>query len=315
MWYDITINIKNLHISIFGGEMNYSKLIVWIGAIIIVVAILSITLIKQDYKTTRLVETAIGTKNESLEKNNLFTEKDNTFDVNNGENSFETQFVEDYKAESHKHRPIGIAGVKKTFIPVPIVIQTPELPNGCEITSLTSVLNYYGHPISKLTMADTYLPKERLIREGDKRYGPDPYKAYAGNPREQPGGWFSYPPPIIEAANKYALEVGSDLTATDISGSTEETIYSYLDKGIPVIIWVTKQLESPKVTSSWNIHDTGEHFAAPVNLHVVVLNGHRGNYVYAMNPLKGQVIYNADAFFESYESLGSHAMVVEQMEL
>lgn len=35
--------------------------------------------------------------------------------------------------------------------------QNPELPTGCEITSLTSVLNYYGCNVDKTTMADVYL--------------------------------------------------------------------------------------------------------------------------------------------------------------
>ena len=37
--------------------------------------------------------------------------------------------------------------------------QNPELPTGCEITSLTSVLNYYGCNVDKTTMADEYLKK------------------------------------------------------------------------------------------------------------------------------------------------------------
>lgn len=37
--------------------------------------------------------------------------------------------------------------------------QYPELPTGCEITSLTSVLNYYGYDVDKEVMADDYLEK------------------------------------------------------------------------------------------------------------------------------------------------------------
>ncbi|MEN2465771.1 C39 family peptidase [Ornithinibacillus sp. JPR2-1] len=33
------------------------------------------------------------------------------------------------------------------------MMQKPELPNGCEITSLTSVLNYYDYQVSKTNMA------------------------------------------------------------------------------------------------------------------------------------------------------------------
>lgn len=37
------------------------------------------------------------------------------------------------------------------------VLQLPELPTGCEITSLATILNYYGYDISKTQLADEYL--------------------------------------------------------------------------------------------------------------------------------------------------------------
>lgn len=37
------------------------------------------------------------------------------------------------------------------------ILQLPELPTGCEITSLATVLNYYGYDISKTQLADEYL--------------------------------------------------------------------------------------------------------------------------------------------------------------
>jgi len=195
-------------------------------------------------------------------------------------------------------------------IPVPIVMQNPELPNGCEITSLTCVVNFHGFQISKTEMADQYLPMVPFVRKDGKLFGANPYKAYAGNPREKTG-FFSYAPPIVEAGNKYFTDKGSKLRAKDISGSSREQIISYLDKGIPVIIWVTLDLSAPNIRFSWYFHDSGEYFKAPVNLHCVVLNGYSGNNVHVMNPLQGQITYPADAFFQSYAALGMHALIIE----
>ena len=39
------------------------------------------------------------------------------------------------------------------------VLQNPELPTGCEVTTLTAALNYLGYPVDKLTMADQYLTR------------------------------------------------------------------------------------------------------------------------------------------------------------
>lgn len=50
--------------------------------------------------------------------------------------------------------------IDEVYIDVPTVMQNPELPNGCEITSLTAVLNSKGYKVEKTEMADIYLPKE-----------------------------------------------------------------------------------------------------------------------------------------------------------
>jgi uncharacterized protein YvpB len=192
-------------------------------------------------------------------------------------------------------------------------MQKPELPNGCEITSLTAVLNYYGYTADKLDMADNYLPKEGWVRKDGKLYGANPDKAYAGDPRLQPGGFFSFAPPIIDAAESYIADNGGSHTATDMTGSTREEIVEKLMQGIPVVAWTTLDLSAPKIGYSWRFHDTGELFNAPINLHVVVLNGYDANSgtLDVMNPLQGQVTYSADAFFKSYELMGSHALIVE----
>lgn len=200
--------------------------------------------------------------------------------------------------------------IEEVYIDVPTVMQNPELPNGCEITSLTAVLNYKGYNADKLEMADVYLPKEAFYRKDGKLYGANPYVAYAGNPREK-SGFFSYAPPIIEAANRYLDTVEGKENPIDISGSTREQIIEYLNQGTPVVIWVTLDLSKPKLDYSWHLTDTGEEKDMPVNLHCVVLNGYVDDNVHVMNPLKGQVQYNADEFFQSYVELGSHALILQ----
>ena len=43
-------------------------------------------------------------------------------------------------------------------LPVPQILQNPELPNGCEITSCCEVLHYLGFAPDKCELADYYLP-------------------------------------------------------------------------------------------------------------------------------------------------------------
>lgn len=195
-------------------------------------------------------------------------------------------------------------------LPIQEMLQNPELPNGCEITSLTSVLNTLGYNISKTEMADTYLPKQEFSRIGGKPYGADPYKAYTGDPRSATNGFFVYAPPIVEAANRYISDAGGTHTAIDISNSSREEIMNYVRQGVPVVIWVTLNLEKPRVNYGWYIHDTKDYFRAPTNLHAVVLHGFKGDDVMVMDPLRGIITRPADKFFQSYVDLGSHAMVV-----
>lgn len=204
----------------------------------------------------------------------------------------------------------GQIKIKKVYLDVATLMQKPELPNGCEIVSLTAVLNYYGYDISKTEMADKYLPKQPFTKKDGKLYGPDPYIAYGGNPRNWTGAWFSYAPPIVEAAKSYFEAVGRSNSVSDISGSSKEEIIELLNKGIPVVMWTTLDLTKPQIKASWYLYDTGEYFPAPINLHVIVLNGYEGNLVHVMNPLEGQTTYNMDTLFQSYEEMGKHALIV-----
>ncbi|MFA5523629.1 MAG: C39 family peptidase [Tissierellales bacterium] len=204
----------------------------------------------------------------------------------------------------------GEISIDEVYIDVPTVMQNPELPNGCEITSLTTVLNYKGYAVDKLEMADIYLPKVPFYRVDEQLYGADPYIAYAGDPRET-SGFFSYAPPIIKAANNYLDVVQGKEEPRNISNSTHEKIIEYLEQGVPVVIWVTLDLSEPMLNYSWILIDSGEMKDMPVNLHCVVLNGYAGDNVHVMNPLEGQVEYNADDFFQSYIELGSHALIIK----
>ncbi|WEK54333.1 MAG: C39 family peptidase [Candidatus Cohnella colombiensis] len=214
----------------------------------------------------------------------------------------------DYIKQAARTEERSVA-IESVFMDVAVLKQLPELPNGCEITALTGVLNYYGYDVSKLVMADEYLAQEPFKLLDGKRYGADPDLAFAGNPRDN-SGFFAYAGPIVAAANKYLQWIDGHHIATDLTGSSREEIIAHLNQGNPVVIWVTLDLSPPNINYAWYFHDSGQYFEAPVNLHAVVLNGYSGDQVDVMNPLEGQVSYSADAFFSSYQALGSHAMIV-----
>jgi len=199
----------------------------------------------------------------------------------------------------------------EVLLDVPVVLQRPALPNGCEITALTAVINFYGYDVKHTTMSDTYLPKQNFEYRNGERYGPNPYVAYIGNPREAKSGFFCYAPPIVEAANRYLSSINSTRRAIDISGTTWRQIIDYLDAGVPVVIWVTEDLEKIKPGFSWRLLSTGALFTAPGNLHAVVLTGHSGVDLHVMDPLHGERKFYMGDLFASYTALGSHAVIIK----
>ena len=63
-----------------------------------------------------------------------------------------------------------------------LLYQWPEMPNGCEATALTMLLQYYGFAADKLSVAYDYIPRSDFTYTWFSTYWPDPASAYAGDP-------------------------------------------------------------------------------------------------------------------------------------
>ncbi|MEC1177321.1 C39 family peptidase [Metasolibacillus meyeri] len=194
---------------------------------------------------------------------------------------------------------------------VPIVLQNPELPNGCEITSLTAMLNYFGIATDKMTMKRDYLPRQVTEIRNNVRYGPDPELAYAGNPASATDGFYVFANPIAQAANTILAEQASALRATNITGASQKEIVNLVKQGYPVLTWVTIDWQTPRTNRFWIVEETGEQHPIYSNLHAVVLTGASKSNVTIMNPLSGDEVIDINTFFSSYEALGAHAVVIQ----
>ncbi len=216
--------------------------------------------------------------------------------------------VKDYVQNSD-----GSVKITEVSVEVPLILQKPELPNGCEITALASILNYYNYPIDKETLSDDYLPMSPFYRKDGKLYGADPDIAFSGNPRD-PHGWFVYAPPTVKAGNDYLATISSSHEVKDITGATQSEIMQYVEAGIPVGIWATRDLSLANYGYGWYLEGSDTYFEAAINLHCMVIYGFKGDELYVMDPLEGNMLYDIESFFASYESLGSRAMVVEEVQ-
>ena len=192
----------------------------------------------------------------------------------------------------------------------PALIQTPELPTGCEVTALTMMLNYYGLPAGKTMMAEAYLPKQefRIFTGADgKKYGPDLNRYFVGDPFSN--GITCGTGAIMEAARNYLKDQGSLLYPIDLSGSRVEELYNLIDQGYPILVWVTISMQDRLTAEGWYT-DNGVYVDWRSNDHGAVLIGYSETKILEADPLAGIVEYDKAQFEKVYESRGRHCVIL-----
>ncbi|MFD1417411.1 C39 family peptidase [Companilactobacillus keshanensis] len=123
---------------------------------------------------------------------------------------------------------------------VPMIAQNPELPNGCEITAVTMMLQYAGANVNKMQLA------YEMPRSSDPNYG------YMGQPWDSTGVTI-FPSALMRLVEKYA---GS---AKNLSGQGLDAIKYQISIGHPVVTWNT-------------LHG--------FLYHALVVTGYDSNYIY-----------------------------------
>lgn len=184
------------------------------------------------------------------------------------------------------------------------ILQLPELPTGCEITSLATVLNYYGYDISKTQLADEYLECGEV---GDT----DPNEKFIGSPYDiHSCGCFSNV--IADAAKSFSEKNGCNFKVYNLYGLSLDDLYKYVEDGKPVVIWSTIDLKETYRNITWDVD--GKEIAWRANEHCMVLIGYDkdNNTCIVSDPLQGIKEYPRDLFNQRYEEFGKQAVVVEK---
>ena len=243
--------------------------------------------------------------------------------VRKNENLFDDEFTDKIVpvelVESYNRPEIGLENAKtedpivnlnkkteKTeyTINLKCVMQKPELPTGCEVTALTTVLNYLGYDVTKTELAKNYLPTASLGSTGFD-------KAFIGNPASD-GGYGCYAPVIVETAQKYLIQRTMDVTAWNISGTEFDDLFEYIDNGVPVIVWASMNLMDVELTDAYYGEDR-KSVQWYNNEHCMVLCGYdkKDNTIIAADPLKGMMKYNRDRFKMIYNQLDKQAVIID----
>ena len=196
------------------------------------------------------------------------------------------------------------------YYPLAQILQNPELPNGCEITSLCELLHYYGFHPDKCELADHYLPQSK------EWYGADPDLVYLGNPRLDDGsaesGYYCFAGPLIQAADKYLKEQKSQLRAKDLTGADEKVLLSLLKRGKPFIFWASLHFHDIQFdpVGPWTLPDGRTH--TPFHtLHCMVCCGVDEEFFYIADPLDYNQKIERSLFMKIFRQLGSRVVILE----
>ncbi len=194
---------------------------------------------------------------------------------------------------------------------VPLILQTPELPNGCEATCLAMALQYCGLETDKMALAYGGIPRQDFAQRRYWTEGGDPNKVYAGEPGGY--GYYCFPPVLVNAANRQ-LAIGDVAgTATDASGAAEEDLVKFLADGTPVIVWLTVDDAPPRRNpdATWLIAGTEQEHVPYSNLHVMVMTGYDEENFYVCDPLGRHSEMPRGQFMALFRQMERRAVVIE----
>ncbi|WP_223820926.1 C39 family peptidase [Bacillus sp. S3] len=212
--------------------------------------------------------------------------------------------------------PERIENIENTVKPTPIkesimldviqINQNPELRYGCEVTSLTMVLQYAG---VKTTKMDLYQAIQKdpdpLIKSaaGDILHWGNPADGFVGDMTGKQAGYAVFDQPMINLINQKLPG-----RAVNLTNQPFEKVLEHVSAGYPVVVWTTGDYRLPDRWEGW--YHGKQYIKTPLDLHAVVLVGYDANFVYLNDPLSGkkQAKVGKERFISSWKALQSRAV-------
>ncbi|MDQ1004463.1 uncharacterized protein YvpB [Neobacillus niacini] len=213
----------------------------------------------------------------------------------------------EYKSDVHINRTVVVyqkEPIMKEIIllRVPALQQFPELPRGCEVTSLAMLLNFAGVSVDKLTLADE-IPKVPYFSDG-----------YFGNPNQGfVGNMYTYNQPGLGVYHEVIEDLASQYLPGQIDNLTGDhfsSVQKKLNAGKPVwvIVGSTFAFLPEEQWETWITKD-GE-INITRRMHSVLVTGYDENNVYFNDPFYPDQNQSAnfESFVTSWTQFGSQAI-------
>nr|WP_102028078.1 C39 family peptidase [Salirhabdus sp. Marseille-P4669] len=197
--------------------------------------------------------------------------------------------------------------LQMVLIDAPHSQQMPELPRGCEVTSLSMLLGHADVHVDKMTLANEIRrdPTPYQKKNGQVFFG-NPYDGFVGDMYSfETPGLGVYHGPIAELGEKYLPG-----RIVDLTGNNFDAVLDQLDQGKPVWVIVTSTFASlpQSYWRTWNT-PSGE-IQITYKEHSVLVTGYDENYIYFNDPLAAGKNSRAskESFIAGWEQIGKQAI-------
>ncbi len=186
---------------------------------------------------------------------------------------------------------------------IPLINQFPELPTGCEVTSIAMLLNYYGINVDKQSLAEEISKASLPSLKNGRVEGYSPNEYFIGNPTDSKS-FGVFHKPVHRLISQY-------IDAEDITGCEFSQVIERVKNGHPVMAWITRDLLDVEYLVSWYVGE--ELFWWPKNEHTVVIVGIEENNIIINDPYGGEKrIYDLNEFKRIWEDMGSQAIFINK---
>jgi uncharacterized protein YvpB len=191
------------------------------------------------------------------------------------------------------------------MLDAPLIKQYPELPSGCEVTSLAMLLQYAGIRKTKLELAAEMKKDDTPIRFGDNgsiAYWGNPDTGFVGDVTGKTRGFGIYHTALLPLLKTYLPG------AVDLTGKPFEELENQVAAGFPVVVWNTIDYAVPTQWVEWD-SPTGR-VKTTFAEHAVLLVGYDEANVYVNDPISGKkgAAVEKSQFLAAWEAMGKQAL-------
>jgi uncharacterized protein YvpB len=196
-----------------------------------------------------------------------------------------------------------------TLHKVGVIPQRPELPRGCEVTSLAILLDYYmeqGPDKMELAYQLKQSSMEKNIIDGFVQYA-NMHDEFAGSMFDvNKEGLGVYIEPVRQLAQNYV-----EVPVVNISGASFKQMLTFVSMDKPVLIIIPNRYQAVFDYAKEVWKTPSGYMEVSYQEHSVVVVGFDDDYVYYSDPSRAMIDKKPkDTFEAAWVSMGSQAMIV-----